>query len=154
MVSLLNFSQTVEYLKADLDNAVKDKNEQHTQVIQLRQENMNLKSQLDVYTKKKKNAKKTLQTPSKVQTVTKAFLTKIDNFFTNSVMFHLTCQKQEKQMNMIPSNSSRVFRQVEDKFQSYLDNVGAKVSNIQKQSSWLDVQNIRLTSELDKCKTG
>lgn len=147
-----NFSQTVEYLKADLDNAVKDKNEHHTQVIQLRQENMNLKSQLDVYTKKcKEDFADSLQG---IQTVTSAFLTKIDNFFTNTVTFHLTCPKQEEQMNRIRSNCSSLSRQVEDKFQSYLDSVGAKVSNIQKQSSWLEVQNTGLTAELDKCKTG
>ncbi|ROL44107.1 Plasmalemma vesicle-associated protein [Anabarilius grahami] len=147
-----NFSQTVEYLKADLDNAVKDKNEHHTQVIQLRQENMNLKSQLDIYTKKcKEDFANSLQG---IQTVTSAFLTKIDNFFTNTVTFHLTCPKQEEQMNRIRSNCSSLSRQVEDKFQSYLDSVGAKVSNIQKQSSLLEVQNTGLTAELDKCKTG
>ncbi|XP_067287288.1 plasmalemma vesicle associated protein b [Pseudorasbora parva] len=147
-----NFSQTVEYLKTDLENAVKDKNEHHTQLIQIRQENMNLKSQLDVYTKKcKEDFAQSLQG---IQTVTSAFLTKIDNFFSNSVTFHLTCPKQEEQMDRIRSNCSSLSRQVEDKFQSYLNNVGAKVSDIQKQSSWLEVQNTELTSELDKCKTG
>ncbi|XP_016091278.1 plasmalemma vesicle associated protein b [Sinocyclocheilus grahami] len=146
-----NFSQTMEYLKADLDNAVKDKNEHHSLVIQLRQENLNLKSQLDVYTKKcKEDFAESLQG---IQTVTSAFLTKIDNFFTNSVTFHLTCSKQEEQMARIRSNCSSLSRQVEDKFQSYLDNVGAKVSSIQKQSSRLEVQNAELTSELDKCRT-
>ncbi|TRZ01426.1 hypothetical protein DNTS_015162 [Danionella cerebrum] len=146
-----NFSQTVEYLKADLDNAVKEKNEQRTLVIQLRQENEDFKSQLDVYTRKcKEDFANSLQG---IQTVTTAFLTKIDNFFTNSVTFHLTCPKQQDQMDRIRSNCSSLSRQVEDKFQTYLDNVGAKVSNIQKQSSWLEVQNVRLTSELDKCNT-
>lgn len=141
----------MEYLKADLDNAVKDKNEHHSQVIQLRQENMNLKSQLDVYTKKcKEDFADSLQG---IQTVTSTFLTKIDSFFTNSVTFHLTCPKQEEQMERIRSNCSSLSRQVEDKFQSYLDNVGAKVSDIQKQSSRLEVQNAGLNSELDKCKT-
>ncbi|XP_077058818.1 plasmalemma vesicle associated protein b [Siphateles boraxobius] len=147
-----NFSQTVEYLKADLDNAVKDKNQHHTQVIQLRQENVNLKSQLDVYTKKCKED--FAESLIGIQTVTSAFLTKIDNFFTNSVTFHLTCQKQEEQMDRIRSNCSSLSRQVEDKFQSYLNTVGAKVSSIQKQSSLLEVQNAGLTSELEKCKTG
>lgn len=147
-----NFSQTVEYLKADLDNAVKDRNQQHTQVIRLRQENVNLKSQLDIYTKKCKED--FAESLTGIQTVTSAFLTKIDNFFTNSVTFHLTCQKQEEQMERIRSNCSSLSRQVEDKFQSYLNNVGAKVSSIQKQSSLLEVQNAELTSELDKCKTG
>lgn len=146
-----NFSQTVEYLKSDLDHAVKDKNEHHSQVIKLRQENKDLKSQLDVYTKKcKEDFADSLQG---IQTVTTAFLSKIDNFFTNSVTFHLTCPKQEEQMDRIRSNCSSLSRQVEDKFQSYLNNVGAKVSNIQKQSSWLEIQNEKLTSELDKCKT-
>jgi len=147
-----NFTQTVAYLKADLDNAVKDKNQHHTQVIQLRQENVNLKSQLDVYTKKCKED--FAESLIGIQTVTSAFLTKIDNFFTNSVTFHLTCQKQEEQMDRIRSNCSSLSRQVEDKFQSYLNAVGAKVSSIQKQSSLLEVQNAELTSELDKCKTG
>lgn len=96
-------------LKADLDNIVKDKNEHHTQVIQLRQEIMYLQSQLDVYTKKwKEDFADSFQG---IQTVTNTFLTKIDNFFTNSVMFHLTCQKQEEQMNMIRSSCSSISRQ-------------------------------------------
>ncbi|KTF78787.1 hypothetical protein cypCar_00030626 [Cyprinus carpio] len=145
-----NFSQRVQYLKMDLDNAVKDKNEYHSQVIQLSQENTNLKSQFEVYTKKcKEDFAESLKG---IQTVTSAFLTKIDNFFTNSVTFHLTCPKQEEQMGRIRSNCSSLSRQVEDKFQSYLDNVGAKVASIQKQSSRLEVQNAGLTSELDKCK--
>ncbi|KAK2874501.1 hypothetical protein Q8A67_021654 [Cirrhinus molitorella] len=145
-----NFSLTVDNLKGDLDNAVRDKNEHHILVIQLRQENINLKSQLDVYTKKcKEDFADSLQG---IQTVTAAFLTKIDSFFTNSVTFHLTCPKQEEQMERIRSNCSSLSRQVEDKFQSYLDSVGAKVSNIQKESSRLEVQNSGLTSELEKCK--
>ncbi|XP_059393716.1 plasmalemma vesicle associated protein b [Carassius carassius] len=149
-ILMSNFSQTAKYLKIDLDNAVKDKNEHHSQVIQLTKENMNLKSQLDVYTKKcKEDFAESLKG---IQTVTSAFLTKIDNFFTHSVTFHLTCAKQEEQMGRIRSNCSSLSRQVEDKFQSYLNIVGEKVSSIQKQSSRLEVENVELTSELDKCK--
>ncbi|XP_051529373.1 plasmalemma vesicle associated protein b [Myxocyprinus asiaticus] len=147
-----NFSQTVQYLKADLDNTVKDKNDHHSMVIKLRKDNIDLKSQLDVYTKKcKEDFAQSLQG---IQTVTNSFLSKIDNFFPHSTTFHLTCQKQHEQMERIRSNCSSLSRQVEDKFQSYLDKVGEKVSDIQRQSSQLEVKNGYLTSELDKCKTG
>ncbi|XP_051531330.1 plasmalemma vesicle-associated protein-like [Myxocyprinus asiaticus] len=147
-----NFSQTVQYLKADLNNTVKDKNDHHSMVLKLRHDNIDLKSQLDGYTKKcKEDFAQSLQG---IQTVTSAFLTKIENFFPHYATFHLTCQKQHDQMERIRSNCSSLSKEVEDKFQSYLDKVGEKVSSIQMGSSRLEVQNEYLTSELNKCKTG
>ncbi|XP_051967554.1 plasmalemma vesicle-associated protein-like [Xyrauchen texanus] len=147
-----NFSQTVQYLKADMDNTVKDKNVHHSMVLKLRQDNIDLKSHLDGYTKKcKEDFAQSLQG---IQTVTSAFLIKIENFFPHYATFHLTCQKQNDQMERIRSNCSSLSKEVEDKFQSYLDKVGEKVSSIQMESSRLEVQNVYLTSELDKCKTG
>ncbi|XP_056590871.1 plasmalemma vesicle associated protein b [Triplophysa dalaica] len=147
-----NFSQTVQYLRAELDNAVRDKNDHHGTVIKLRQENIEQKSQLDVYTKKcKEDFAESLQG---IQTVTSAFLTKIDNFFPHSLTFHLTCQKQHEQIERIRSNCTSLSRQVEDKFQSYLDRVGEKVSAIQIQSSRMEVQNARLNAELSACAAG
>ncbi len=101
-----------------------------------------------------RNAKKTLQSPSKAsrQSQVPSWPKSTTSSPTRS-QFHLTCPKQEEQMEKIRSNCSSLSRQVEDKFQSYLNNVGAKVSSIQKQSSRLEVQNAGLTSELDKCKT-
>lgn len=147
-----NFSQTVHYLRTELDNAVRDKNDHHSTVIKLRQENIELKSQLDVYTKKcKDDFAESLQG---IQTVTSSFLTKIDNFFPHSLTFHLTCQKQHEQIERIRSNCTSLSRQVEDKFQSYLDRVGEKVSAIQIKSSRLEVQNAHLNVELSECTAG
>lgn len=147
-----NFSQTMQYLRAELDSAVRDKNDHHGTVIKLRQENIELKSQLDVYTKKcKEDFAESLQG---IQTVTGAFLTKIDNFFPHSLTFHLTCQKQHEQIERIRSNCTSLSRQVEDKFQSYLDRVGEKVSAIQIQSSRMEVQNTRLNTDLRECTAG
>ncbi|XP_065097893.1 plasmalemma vesicle associated protein b [Paramisgurnus dabryanus] len=147
-----NFSQTVQYLKAELDNTVKDKNEYHSTTIQLRQENIDLKSQHDIFIKKcKDDFAESLQG---IQTVTSSFLTKIDNFFPHSLTFHLTCQKQHEQLEKIRSNCTNLSRQVEDKFQSYLERVGQQISAIQSQSSRLEVQNKRLTAELSTCTAG
>ncbi|KAG7327625.1 hypothetical protein KOW79_009231 [Hemibagrus wyckioides] len=147
-----NFSQTVQNLKFDLDTAIKDKNKHEMAMLKLNQEKEDLTSELELYKKKcKEDFVKSLQG---IQDVTTAFLTKIDNVFPDTFTFHLTCSKQQEQMEKIHANCTNLSRQVEDKFQNYLNSVGDKVSTLQAQSSRLEVENKRLTSENQKCSQG
>ncbi|XP_030640194.1 plasmalemma vesicle associated protein b, partial [Chanos chanos] len=148
-ITKANFSSTVQYLKTDLENAVRAKNEHYLTSISLRQENTDLKNQLETYvTKCKEDFAKPLEG---IHIVTREFLTKIENLFPNAFTFHLTCEKQRDEMDKIRSSCTNLSKQVEDKFQSYLDIVGQQVVNIQSISSRLEVQNTRLTTELQEC---
>lgn len=68
-----------------------------------------------------------IQSLSGIQTVTTKFLNKIDNLFPHSLTFHLTCKSQKEQLETIKSNCTNLSRDVENKFQPYLDHVGEKV---------------------------
>lgn len=62
-----------------------------------------------------------------IQTVTSDFLNKINNLFPHQLTFHLTCERQQEQMEKIRNSCTNLSRDVENKFQMYLDKVGNKV---------------------------
>lgn len=118
-------------------------------MMKLKQEKDDLTSELQLY--KQKCKEDFVTSLHGIQDVTTAFLAKIDNVFKSPFTFHLTCSKQEEQMQKIQTNCTNLSRQIEDKFQSYLNSVGEKVSALQAQSSRLEVENKRLTSDNQKC---
>ncbi|XP_056132755.1 plasmalemma vesicle associated protein b [Lampris incognitus] len=152
MINLIeaNFTQTVNYLSQERDNALVDRDTHHQDAITLRKENINLKEQLVTYTRKcKEDFAKSLEG---IQTVTSSFLARINNLFPHQLTFHLTCEKQQEQMERIRNGCTNLSRDVEDKFQKYLDSVGNKVAEIQDKSSRNEVQNSHLTSDLQQCQ--
>ncbi|XP_066504054.1 plasmalemma vesicle associated protein b [Hoplias malabaricus] len=144
-----NYTLTVQSLKLDLERATKEKTLCEISVTHLKQEKEDLASQLQLFRKKCKDD--FVSSLRDIQTVSAAFLEKIDNLFPASFTFLLTCAKQQEQMERIQANCTNLSRQVENKFQSYLNVVGEKVSEMQAQSSHLEVQNRRLTSDLQQC---
>lgn len=136
-------------LKLESERAAKEKIKHEMSVMQLQQEKEDLASELQLYRKTcKEDFVSSLQG---IQDVTTAFLAKIDNLFPDSFTFLLTCSKQQEQMERIQANCTNLSRQVESKFQSYLNVVGDKVSTLHAKSSRLEVQNRRLTSDLQQC---
>lgn len=118
-------------------------------MMKIKQEKDDLISELQLYKKKcKEDFVISLQG---IQDVTTAFLTKIDNLFPDTFTFHLTCSKQHEQMQKVHANCTNLSRQIEEKFQTYLNLVGDKVSALQARSSRLEVENKRLTSDNQKC---
>ncbi|XP_042371541.1 plasmalemma vesicle associated protein b [Plectropomus leopardus] len=152
MINLIeaNFTQTVHYLSQDRDNALKDRDTHHQNAIALRRDNTMLKEQLTTYTRKCKED--FAQSLDGIKTVTSEFLNKINNLFPHQLTFHLTCDSQQEQMEKIRNSCTNLSRDVENKFQLYLDNVGNKVAEIQAKSSRLEVQNSQLTSEAQECE--
>ena len=127
MIKLIeaNFTQTNQYIRIERDNAIMDRDAHNLETISLRRENNNLKEHLKLYTQKcKEDFAKSLEG---IQMVTSNFLVRIDNLFPHSMTFHLTCEKQTEQMENIRARCSNLSKEVEDKFQRYLDNVGNKV---------------------------
>lgn len=145
-----NFTQTVQYIRVERDNAIKERDALYLENNSLKRDNADLKAQLNTYTKKcKEDFSKSLEG---IQTVTTGFLNRIESLFPHSMTFHLTCEKQQDQMEKIRSSCSNLSKEVEDKFQRYLDNVGNKVADIQSQSSRLEVQIGHLKSDLEQCR--
>ncbi|XP_036443149.1 plasmalemma vesicle associated protein b [Colossoma macropomum] len=145
-----NFTQTVQSLRLNLERMTKEKSVQEMAAMQLRQQKEDLTAELQLFRKKCKE--EFVSSLQGIQNVTTAFLVKIDNLFPNTYTFLLTCDKQREQMDAIKTNCTSLSQQVETKFQSYLNNVGEKVSNLQAQSSHHEVQNKRLTLDLQKCR--
>ncbi|XP_036375177.1 plasmalemma vesicle associated protein b [Megalops cyprinoides] len=144
-----NFTQTVKHLRTDLESAVKARDALNLEAISLRRENSNLKEQLEKFTQKCKED--FVNSLEGIQTVTSAFLQRIENLFPHSLTFHLTCERQQEQLDRIRYSCSSLSREIEDRFQQYLNNVGNKVAEIQGKSSMLLVQNARLIENLQQC---
>ncbi|XP_046869810.1 plasmalemma vesicle associated protein b [Hypomesus transpacificus] len=146
-----NFTQTVLLLTTQRDSAIKEGNTYHLENVALKKENADLNAKLTTYTKKcKEDFSKSLEG---IQTVTSGFLSRINTLFPHSMTFHLTCEKQQEQVEKIRSSCTNLSKEVEDKFQRYLNNVGDKVADIQLQSSGLEVQNSNLKLQLAQCQS-
>lgn len=152
MISLIeaNFTQMVLYLSQERDNALRDRDTHHQDAITLRKENAMLKEQLTTYTRKCKED--FAHSLDGIQTVTRDFLSRINNLFPHQMTFHLTCDSQQEQMEKIRNSCTNLSRDVENKFQLYLDKVGNKVAEIQVLSSRLEVQNSHLNSDMQQCE--
>ncbi|CAM9190474.1 unnamed protein product, partial [Lampetra planeri] len=152
MINLIeaNFTQTVQYLSQERDIALKDRDTHHQDAITLRKDNAMLKEQHSTYTRKCKED--FAHSLDGIQTVTRNFLNRINNLFPHQLTFHLTCESQQEQMEKIRNSCTNLSREVENKFQLYLDNVGNKVSEIQSLSSRLEVQNSHLNADLQQCE--
>lgn len=145
-----NFTQTVQYLSHERDSAIKERDAHNQDAINTRQENVKVQEQLTTYTRKcKEDFSKSLEG---IQTVTSAFLLRINNLFPHHLTFQLTCEKQQEQMEKIRTSCTNLSREVEDRFQKYLNSVGDQVANIQAHSSRLEVQSSHLTSDLKTCE--
>ncbi|XP_067109531.1 keratin, type II cytoskeletal 2 epidermal-like [Osmerus mordax] len=145
-----NFSQTNQHLRITLDRASQERDTLHLDTISLRRDVASLTNQLEQYTRKCKED--FAQSLSGISDVSKAFLEKIDTLVPQFVPFQLSCEKQRNHLEQIQTNCSSLSRQVETKFQRYLDNVGTRVSEIQAQSSRLEGSNTRLEEDLHWCR--
>lgn len=145
-----NFTLKVEDLQKDLESAVKARDECQGSTVEARKQNEELTERLKRYTQTcKEEFSKPLQG---IQEVTAAFLAKIDTVFPHSHTFHLTCDKQQEQLDKIRSNCTNLSSQVESKYQAYLDGVGNTVARLMGLRSELEVHNQRLLGELRTCK--
>ncbi|KAJ8336369.1 hypothetical protein SKAU_G00375890 [Synaphobranchus kaupii] len=144
-----NFTQTVQHLNRELDGANGARDTLTLEAIGLRRNTSDLQRQLVAYGNKCKGD--FVQSLDGIQAVTRAFMGRIDGLFPAVFPFQLTCEKQRDQLEQIRTNCSSLSREVENKFQNYLDRVGSQVSLIQARSSQLQVQNARLQEDLRWC---
>nr|XP_020458543.1 plasmalemma vesicle-associated protein-like isoform X2 [Monopterus albus]XP_020458545.1 plasmalemma vesicle-associated protein-like isoform X2 [Monopterus albus] len=152
MINLIgvNFTQTVHDLRQDRDNALRERERYHKDAIIQHREKTMLKEQLDTYARKCKED--FAHSLDGIKTVIGEFLNRINHLFPHQMTFHLTCGSQKEQMEKIRNSCTNLSRDVENKFQLYLDNVGNQVAKIQALSSRLEVQNSHLTADLKLCE--
>ncbi|KAM9383640.1 plasmalemma vesicle associated protein b [Pholidichthys leucotaenia] len=153
MIELIssNFTQTVQTLTRERDNALKDRSQFREEVIKLRSDTTIQKEQLITYTKKCKED--FVNSLDGITTVTREFLDRVNNLFPHQLTFHLTCSSQREQMEAIRSSCTNLSRDVESKFQVYLNDVGNQVAEIQSKSSRLEVENRHIKTSLQQCET-
>ncbi|XP_056599597.1 plasmalemma vesicle associated protein a isoform X2 [Triplophysa dalaica] len=144
-----NFTQKMDYMKTELENSNKGKDQYHLDAIELRRDKAYLQEELKLYQKKCKDD--FVASLQGIPNVTKEFLKRIDDLFSKHISFQLTCDKQKHQLENIRENCSSLSREVESKLQSYLDVVGNQFTNINKENSKYVTENKRFREDADWC---
>lgn len=136
-------------MRMEMDQTAKERDTINLEVIRLRRDKSTHEKEVDFFRQKCKVD--FAQSLSGVSNVSKAFLEKIDSLFPTHIAFQLTCPKQREHLEQIRTNCSSLSREVEDKFQRYLDSVGQQVSSIQAENSRLKAENWRLSEDYRWC---
>ncbi|CAJ1071837.1 plasmalemma vesicle associated protein a isoform X2 [Xyrichtys novacula] len=144
-----NFTQTVHKMRMDMDQLTKERDNLNLEAIRLRRDKSTHEKEVDIFKKKCKTD--FIESLSGISNTTKAFLEKIDSLFPVHIAFQLTCPRQREHLEQIRTNCSSLSREVEDRFQQYLNSVGDKVTNIQSESSRLRAENWRLSEDYRWC---
>ncbi|KAM3604873.1 uncharacterized protein V6R79_017401 [Siganus canaliculatus] len=144
-----NFTQTTQVMRRELDQTAKERDTLHLTVIGLRRDKFMHEKEVELY--KQRCKEDFVESLSGVSNVTKAFLLKVESLFPTHIAFQLTCPKQREHLEQIRTNCTSLSREVEDKFQRYLNNVGNHVSGIQGENSRLKAENWRLNDDYRTC---
>ncbi|XP_070701688.1 plasmalemma vesicle associated protein a [Pempheris klunzingeri] len=144
-----NFTQTRQRMRMEMDQTAKERDTINLEVIRLRREKSTHEKEVDFFKQKCKDDF-TLSLNG-ISNVTRAFLEKIDSLFPTHIAFQLTCTKQREHLEQIRTNCSSLSREVEDRFQRYLNSVGQQVSTIQAESSRMKAENWRLSDDYRWC---
>ncbi|CDQ77519.1 unnamed protein product [Oncorhynchus mykiss] len=144
-----NFSQTVQFMRMEMENTAMDRDTLTLEAIFLRRDKTFLQRQLEGYRKKCKED--FVQSLAGISDVSKAFLLKIDNLLPNVSPFLLTCEKQLHHLDQIRNNCTGLSREVENKFQQYLNKVGSQILEIEGCSARLQADKDQLKEVYDWC---
>ncbi|XP_068197262.1 plasmalemma vesicle associated protein a [Antennarius striatus] len=144
-----NFTQTTQRMSREMDGIARERDTLNLQAISLRRDKFTKEKELEFFRQKCKGD--FTQSLSGISNVTKAFLEKVDSVFPACIAFQLTCPKQREHLEQIRTNCSSLSRDVEDRFQRYLNSVGEQVSTIQAESSRLKAENWRLSDDYRSC---
>lgn len=132
-----------------MDEITKERDALSLEAIRLRRDKAMHEKALEYFQHMcKEDFKKSL---SGISNVTEAFLRKIDSIYASRDTFHISCEKQNDHFEQIRTNCTTLSREVQDRFQRYLDNVGDRVSGIQSENTRLKAENWRLTGDYRWC---
>lgn len=144
-----NYTQTSQRLKREIDQIAKDRDNLNLEAIGLRRDKLMHEKEAELCKERCKT--EFVQSLSGISNVTNAFLNKINSLFPTHLAFQISCEKQRENLERIESNCTSLSRDMEEKFQHYLNNVGGKVSGIQAENSRLKAENWRLSEDYRSC---
>lgn len=144
-----NLTQTKQILTLEKEQIAKERDNLILQTISLRREKSTHEKELEAFRESSKD--QFSQLLSSVSTVSKYLLEKIDSVFPRHIAFQLTCPKQREYLEQIQTNCTSLSREVENKLQQYMNNVGDQFSNMQIQNNHLKAENWRLTEDYRWC---
>lgn len=144
-----NLTQTNQKMSREKDEIAKDRDHLNLEAINLRK--LKFKAEKEVEFCRESCKTDFANSLSGISNVTRAFLHKIDSLFPSHIAFHLTCSKQREQLEQIRYNCTSLSREVEDKFQRYLDSVGAQMSVIHAENSRFKAENLRVSEDYRVC---
>lgn len=132
-----------------MDQMARDRDNLNLQAINLRKDKTKYEKELEFC---RNDCNSVFQLSLKgISDVTSAFLQKIDSLSSTVPQFHLTCPKQREHLEQIRSNCTNLSREVEGKFQHYLNSMAEQVSNIQSENGRLKAENWRLSEDYYLC---
>ncbi|XP_077581380.1 uncharacterized protein LOC144202193 isoform X2 [Stigmatopora nigra] len=144
-----NFTQTSQRMKLEMEQIAKERDNLNLEAIHLRREKAVHVKEIEFCQKRCKED--FVQSLSGVSNVSRAFLLKIESLFPTHIAFQLTCEKQRDHLEQIRTNCTTLSREVEDRFQGYLNNVGDQMSEIQSENSRLKAENLRRSDDYRVC---
>ncbi|CAG5896912.1 unnamed protein product [Menidia menidia] len=144
-----NFTQTVQSMKMETEQIVKERDSLNLEAIHLRRDKSILEKEIQNYRQMTKD--RFHDSMKSVSNVSRAFLKKIDSLLPRHLAFQLTCPKQRDHLEQIRSNCTSLSREVEEKLQYYMNNVGEEVSIIQAENNHLKAENWRLSEDYRWC---
>ncbi|XP_071347724.1 plasmalemma vesicle associated protein a [Trachinotus anak] len=142
-------NHTIKTMRVELEQTAKERDYINLEAIGLRRDKSTQEKEFQLYKQRCKDDFS--QSLSGVSNVSKAFLQKIESLFPAHLAFQLTCPKQRDHLEQIRANCTNLSREVEDKFQRYLNIVGDQVSDIQAENSRFKAENWRLTEDYRWC---
>lgn len=144
-----NLTQTIQKMSREKDEIAKDRDHLNLEAINLRR--MKFRAEKEVEFCKESCKADFSNSLNGISNVTKAFLQKIDSLFPSHIAFQLTCPKQREHLEQIRYNCTSLSREVEDKFQRYLDSVGAQMSMIHAENSRFKAENLLVSEDYRTC---
>ncbi|XP_076835462.1 plasmalemma vesicle associated protein a isoform X2 [Brachyhypopomus gauderio] len=144
-----NFSEKMQIMSLELENAHKARNNYLLDAIELRRDKSYLQERIDTYETKCKE--EFVQSLQGIPNVTREFLKRVDDLFSKHASFQLTCEKQSTQLEDIRTNCSSLSTDVENKLQQYLNKVGDQVTTILGENAKYKVENKRLKEDITWC---
>ncbi|XP_019730577.1 plasmalemma vesicle associated protein a isoform X4 [Hippocampus comes] len=144
-----NFTHTTQRMRMEMDQIAKDRDNLNLEAIDLRRHKSIHEKEIELNRQRCKQD--FVQSLSGVSNVSRAFLLKIESLFPTHIAFQLTCEKQREHLEQIRTNCTSLSREVEDRFQNYLNNVGDQMSEIQSENSRLKAENMRRSDDYRVC---
>lgn len=132
-----------------MEQTARERDYLNLEAIRLRRDKATQENELQFFKQRCKEDFK--QSLSGVTNVSMTFLHKIESVFQVHIPFQLTCPKQREHLEQIQANCTNLSREMEDKFQRYLNIVGDKVSEIQADNSRFKAENRRLSEDYRWC---